>query len=203
MSTAPKSIGKSKLEKRKRDDSNEEREPKFSGIKKAAASKLLRKPERKSVESKEVSTEESAPENDEHQKPSKQVSSQEKKSRYILYVTNIPYDATKEDIQKHFGCLKEKLVSIRMLTDKGTGQFRGTCFIDCADKESYAVALKLHHTKLLGRKIVVEPTVGGGGKGENRMQRLDRKREKFSEVRKKRIRKNKALKRKPAPDGAS
>ena len=124
---------------------------------------------------------------------------QEKKSRYILYVTNIPYDSTKEDIQKHFGCLKEKLVSIRMLTDKGTGQFRGTCFIDCADKESYAVALKLHHTKLLGRKIVVEPTVGGGGKGGNRMERLNRKREKFSEVRKKRIRKSKAQKQNGKP----
>ena len=124
---------------------------------------------------------------------------QEKKSRYILYVTNIPYDSKKEDIQKHFGCLKEKLVSIRMLTDKGTGQFRGTCFIDCADKESYAVALKLHHTKLLGRKIVVEPTVGGGGKGGNRMERLNRKREKFSEVRKKRIRKSKAQKQNGKP----
>jgi RNA recognition motif-containing protein len=128
---------------------------------------------------------------------------QEKKSRYILYVTNIPYDASKEDIVKHFGALKEKLVSIRMLTDKGTGQFRGTCFIDCADKESFAVALKLHHTKLMDRKIVVEPTVGGGGKGENRMQRLTHKRQKFSEVRKKRMLKDKALKQKPKPKAGS
>jgi nucleolar protein 6 len=132
----------------------------------------------------------------------KQKKAQEKKSRYILYVTNIPYDASKEDIIKHFGALKEKLVSIRMLTDKGTGQFRGTCFIDCADKESFAVALKLHHTKLMDRKIVVEPTVGGGGKGENRMQRLTHKRQKFSEVRKKRILKDKAQRQKPKPGGA-
>jgi nucleolar protein 6 len=133
--------------------------------------------------------------NDNNKKP------QEKKSRYILYVTNIPYDASKEDITKHFGALKEKLVSIRMLTDKGTGQFRGTCFIDCADKESFAVALKLHHTKLMDRKIVVEPTVGGGGKGENRMQRLTHKRQKFSEVRKKRMLKDKAQKQKAKAGG--
>ena len=47
----------------------------------------------------------------------------------------------------------------------------------------------MHHTKMDGRKINVEPTVGGGGKGSNRMEKLEKKRQLFKEVQKKRIKK--------------
>jgi nucleolar protein 6 len=202
MSNQPKFPGKP--EKRQREEHTEEDTSSNVVVKKKSLNKPSLKPDKKLTESKDRSPQPAETSGDEgikNQTNQKHPKPQEKKTRYILYVTNIPYDATKDDIEKHFGCLKEKLVSIRMLTDKGTGQFRGTCFIDCADKESYAVALKLHHTKILGRKIVVEPTVGGGGKGENRMQKLSRKREKFSEVRKKRMRKSKPKQKRPAGAG--
>ena len=47
----------------------------------------------------------------------------------------------------------------------------------------------MHHTKLQDRKINVEPTVGGGGKGQSRMKKLQKKRETFAVVRTKRIKK--------------
>ena len=47
-------------------------------------------------------------------------------------------------------------------------------------------ALKLHHTTLCGRKINVELTCGGGGKGEQRMIKLKSKIDQMAEKRKKR-----------------
>ena len=46
-------------------------------------------------------------------------------------------------------------------------------------------ALKLHHSVLCGRRINVEVTCGGGGKGEQRMAKLRSKIDKMKEKRKK------------------
>ena len=46
-------------------------------------------------------------------------------------------------------------------------------------------ALKLHQSVLCGRRINVEVTCGGGGKGEQRMAKLRSKIDKMKEKRKK------------------
>lgn len=46
-------------------------------------------------------------------------------------------------------------------------------------------ALKLHHSTLCGRRINVEVTCGGGGKGEHRMTKLRSKIDKMKVKRKK------------------
>ena len=45
-------------------------------------------------------------------------------------------------------------------------------------------ALNLHHSVLAGRKINVEITCGGGGKGEKRGKRLQERKSKFRQGRK-------------------
>lgn len=47
-------------------------------------------------------------------------------------------------------------------------------------------ALNLHHSVLAGRKINVEVTCGGGGKGENRVKKLQQRKLKFQQGRKRR-----------------
>lgn len=51
----------------------------------------------------------------------------DKKKRYTVFVGNLPYDATQQDVFKHFdNFLREMVLDVRMQHDKGTGEFRGT-----------------------------------------------------------------------------
>jgi len=56
------------------------------------------------------------------------------RSRYTVFVGNLPYDATTQDVFKHFDTsLRGMVLDVRMNHDKGTGEFRGTCFVDFKD----------------------------------------------------------------------
>lgn len=51
----------------------------------------------------------------------------DKKKRYTVFVGNLPYDATQQDVFKHFdNFLREMVLDVRMQHDRGTGEFRGT-----------------------------------------------------------------------------
>ncbi len=114
------------------------------------------------------------------------------RSRYTVFVGNLPYDATTQDVFKHFDAsLRGMVLDVRMNHDKGTGEFRGTCFVDFKDAVALSKAFKLHHSKLLERKINVEATVGGGGKGENRMHKLEERQRELAKLRKKRLQREK------------
>ena len=114
----------------------------------------------------------------------------DKRSRYTVFVGNLPYDATQQDVFKHFeNFLRDMVLDVRMNHDKGTGQFRGTCFVDLKDAIALSKAHKLHHSKLMDRKINVEPTVGGGGKGENRTKKMEERKREIEKLRKSRLKK--------------
>jgi nucleolar protein 6 len=109
-----------------------------------------------------------------------------------VFVGNLPYDATQQDVFKHFdNFLREMVLDVRMNHDKGTGEFRGTCFVDLTDAVALSKAFKLHHSKLLDRKINVEATVGGGGKGEKRKQKLEDRKRELDKLRRKRLQREK------------
>lgn len=55
--------------------------------------------------------------------------------------------------------------------------------------EALEKALGCHHTVVGGRKINVELTAGGGGKGEKRMGRIRERREGLEEERRRRVEK--------------
>ena len=93
--------------------------------------------------------------------------------RHIVFVGQLHYLATKEDVRNHFvenGAGKD--VKVRLLTDKRTGKSRGMAFLDMTTARNCVNALRCHHTKIRGRQINVERTVGGGGKGEKRKEKL-------------------------------
>ncbi|CAH3183560.1 unnamed protein product [Porites evermanni] len=93
--------------------------------------------------------------------------------RYILFIGNMPYTVKEEDVKWHFRCTgKGSIKDFRLMTKK-TGESKGCGFIEFNNKESYWKALNLHHSTLDGRKINVEITCGGGGKGQTRKKKLE------------------------------
>ncbi|CAH2354177.1 nucleolar protein 6 [[Candida] railenensis] len=104
--------------------------------------------------------------------------------RFILFVGNLPYDITQEEILGHFKSSKPDRVRIR--------QDKGIAFLEFDNdtqeiQSKMELALRLHHSTLKFRKINVELTVGGGGNSENRKTKLKDKNEKLLEERRTRI----------------
>ena len=74
---------------------------------------------------------------------------------------NLPYSATKEQIEEHFA--KIKPTEIRLRTYKGTNKFMGTCFVEFDRYDRMEQCLKKYHHSVFadgkkkeGRKINVE-----------------------------------------------
>ncbi|ORZ23027.1 hypothetical protein BCR42DRAFT_403814 [Absidia repens] len=104
--------------------------------------------------------------------------------RYIVFVGNLSYATTKEDLEKHFASAGG-IVSARLLTDKVTKKPKGFAFIEFEDSRNLNKALAFHHTSLNKRQINVELTAGGGGKSTTRAEKLKVKNERLQEERQK------------------
>ena len=97
---------------------------------------------------------------------------------------NLSFECTEDDIRNHFD-FDGGISDVRILTNKTTGKSKGCAFLELSTKKIQAKALKLHQSTLCGRRINVEVTCGGGGKGERRMTKLKSKIDKMKEKRKK------------------
>ncbi|KDO26245.1 hypothetical protein SPRG_08320 [Saprolegnia parasitica CBS 223.65] len=103
----------------------------------------------------------------------------EKRIHLTLFLGQLPFSATEDKIRKHFHEAGE--LKVRMATDKKTGKFKGTAFIEVKDSKALGAALSRHHSLLDGRRINVELTANGGGKkSELRTSRIKDLREKQS-----------------------
>ena len=72
-----------------------------------------------------------------------------------LYVTNISFEATEEDLQKLFS-VAGTVNSVRLLTDPRTGQFRGSAFVRMAgSREAKEAISSLDGARLINRIISV------------------------------------------------
>lgn len=64
---------------------------------------------------------------------------------------------------------------MRLLTPKAnasTAKSKGCAFLEFSHKNALQQGLKLHQSELDGRRINVELTAGGGGKSEQRINKL-------------------------------
>jgi RNA recognition motif-containing protein len=98
-----------------------------------------------------------------------------------LFVGNLPFNATSEDLEKLFS-QAGTVASANVITDKFTGRSRGFGFIEMADsREAQAAIERFSGYELLGRALTVneaKPQVersggrrssfGGGGRGGSR-----------------------------------
>ncbi|KAG9092567.1 hypothetical protein FS749_015613 [Ceratobasidium sp. UAMH 11750] len=114
--------------------------------------------------------------------------------KFILFVGNLPYTISKEQILEHFQECKPP-PSIRLLTSKprsGKAQTavqaaksKGCAFLEFSSHGAMQLAIRKHHTELVGRRINVELTAGGGGNSDQRKEKLRLRNRTLDEQRKK------------------
>ena len=85
-----------------------------------------------------------------------------------LYVGNLPYKATDEDLMSLFSSVGD-VASARVMRDMTTGRARGFGFVEMTTDEAAQKAIEtLHQRELDGRAIVVneaQPKAAGAGRG--------------------------------------
>ena len=86
-----------------------------------------------------------------------------------LYVGNLSFSSTENDIRDHFSAYGEVL-SVNLITDRETGRLRGFGFVEMADAGAAAAIQNLDGKELGGRTLKVneaqdKPRSGGGGRG--------------------------------------
>ena len=70
-----------------------------------------------------------------------------------IYVGNLPFSATEEEIRNLFSAYGT-VESVKLISDRETGQLRGFGFVEMASGGDEAIAV-LHEKDLSGRNIVV------------------------------------------------
>ncbi|KAH6916926.1 RNA binding protein [Coprinopsis sp. MPI-PUGE-AT-0042] len=101
-----------------------------------------------------------------------------KAQRFILFVGNLKYTTTKDQILSHFSKVCNPPPTVRLLTPKpkpgvaARPKSKGCAFLEFPTKAPLQEALKLHQSMLDDRMINVELTAGGGGKSEARLSKL-------------------------------
>src|SRR5580700_9314426 len=90
-----------------------------------------------------------------------------------LFVGNLTFTATENDLQDHFA-QAGVVVSVNIMQDRMTGRSRGFAFIEMGSQEDATKAIEMFHSKdFQGRPLTVNearpredrPPGGGGGGG--------------------------------------
>ncbi|GFK92741.1 hypothetical protein NNJEOMEG_00568 [Fundidesulfovibrio magnetotacticus] len=86
-----------------------------------------------------------------------------------LYVGNLSFKSTEDDIRKVFSAYGEVL-SVALITDRETGRLRGFGFVEMDDEGALAAIQGVNGTEVGGRTLKVneaqeKPRSGGGGGG--------------------------------------
>ena len=141
--------------------------------------------------------------------------SQKNKSRFIVFVGNLPYSATDVSLRSHFRKLEP--FTLRHRTDPKTKKSKGFAFVEFENYDRMKTCLKLYHHSMFdpakseqgepdedgeeeikdarmkrdkekgGRRINVELTAGGGGKAEGRKEKIKVRNVRLEEQRKRRV----------------
>ena len=84
-----------------------------------------------------------------------------------IYVGNLPFTSTEEDIQQLFATYGE-VISCSLPTDRDTGRRRGFGFVEMSDDDATKAIEALNGQDFGGRELRVNearPREGGGGGG--------------------------------------
>ncbi|KAL7268618.1 hypothetical protein RUND412_008752 [Rhizina undulata] len=127
-----------------------------------------------------------------------EAAAENKNSRFIVFIGNLPYTATTASLTSHFSAVQP--ISVRVITDKtDQSKCKGFAFLEFEGYDRMKSCLaKFHHTMFNdgvseARKINVELTAGGGGKSKARQSKLQAKNEKLNEQRRRRMQEEEKL----------
>ena len=96
-----------------------------------------------------------------------------------IYVGNLSYDATEDDIRQAFAGYGE-VSTVSVIQDRETGRSRGFAFVEMPDTDQAKEAIeKVNLSEIAGRRVTVNearpksdrPRRGGGGGGGGRRWR--------------------------------
>ena len=103
---------------------------------------------------------------------------------YILFIGQLSYQTTKEELFNHIRKelgeehdITPETVRIRLLTDPKTKKSRGMAFLETNDPDLMYACLKLHQTNLGDRRINVERSAGGRKANDVRKAKIKQFRE--------------------------
>jgi RNA recognition motif-containing protein len=88
-----------------------------------------------------------------------------------IYVGNLSYDATEDDLRQAFSAHGE-VTSVSIIKDRETGRSRGFGFVEMADSEEAQRAIEsMNNSMILGRPVTVNEarkrgSDGGGARRE-------------------------------------
>jgi cold-inducible RNA-binding protein len=87
-----------------------------------------------------------------------------------LYVGNLPYSATENDLRDLFSSEGDEVAEVKIVMDRDAGRPRGFAFVEMATDEGASRAIeKLNGRDFMGRSLNIsearERTGGGGGGG--------------------------------------
>lgn len=92
-------------------------------------------------------------------------------SQFKIYVGNLSYDTTGEDLSELFGKFGQ-IAEVKLITDRDTGRSKGFAFITFGQGEPIEDALALNGTEFQGRRLKVNTAKeesrdgrSGGGAG--------------------------------------
>ncbi|XP_076280202.1 uncharacterized protein LOC143208991 [Lasioglossum baleicum] len=78
-----------------------------------------------------------------------------KKKRYVLFVGNLPFNVTPEEIKKHFLTKVSQIVDIRIPKSKDNAP-RGFAYVELGNHTDYEKAIALNNSFVNGRRINVQ-----------------------------------------------
>jgi RNA recognition motif-containing protein len=93
-----------------------------------------------------------------------------------LFVGNLPFSATENDLQDHFATAGT-VIAVNIMQDRATGRSRGFAFVEMGSQaEADAAIAQFHGKEFQGRPLTVNearpreerPSGGGGGYGGGR-----------------------------------
>jgi len=105
----------------------------------------------------------------------------DKLSRYVVFVGNLPYSATKKELSEHFKKVGQ-IADIRIPTNE-ENKPKGFAYVELKDQEAYQKALSLHHTFVGERRINVLYTQSGKKKSAERKGEIKAKNFKLQAMR--------------------
>ena len=88
-------------------------------------------------------------------------------SQLKIYVGNLPYKTTEEDLRELFGA-HGAVADVKLITERETGRSKGFAFVTFETEQGVQGALTLHGAEFGGRQLKVavaqENPNGGGGR---------------------------------------
>jgi RNA recognition motif-containing protein len=85
-----------------------------------------------------------------------------------IYVGNLPFSATEDDVRELFGRYGE-VESVNLITDRETGRARGFGFVEMGEEDATNAIRSLDGETMDGRQLKVNEArprgEGGGGRG--------------------------------------